>query len=291
MAFQSFTNLQGVLLSPWPTSPEFLTSLSSTTIDAAGESGAAVGRMLLSSGPGTSKTISSAGGKVFFRAGAVTFANAGTTIRVGIQDVAATGLEDGTYDVRGDLVGGTDTITANAIKAVSMSTGSKSITHGDRVAVVIEAISRSGADSLVVNRSSTSSSLPYSTIDSGAGPAKSASIPMISVECDDGTLGWFAAESFAWNSENATAFASNSTPDEHALIFEVPVTCSARGLMLRLGSVAATDDFEAILYSDPLGTPVAERTKASPRPIRCWRTRRMRLRSVRRRRTRSPIRN
>lgn len=34
----------------------------------------------------------------------MTFANAGTNFRIGIQDVASTGLEDGTFDVYADLV-------------------------------------------------------------------------------------------------------------------------------------------------------------------------------------------
>jgi len=43
--------------------------------------------------------------------------------------VASTGLEDGTFDVYADLVGGTDTITGSADQLTAMETGTKTITH------------------------------------------------------------------------------------------------------------------------------------------------------------------
>src|SRR5687768_973556 len=91
-------------------------------------------------GRAASKTISSSGGAIMFRAGAVTFANGSTTLDVGIQDVdSANGpvvRGDGTFDVKKTHQGGTDTINATAFNTISMATGSKTITHGDLVAVV-----------------------------------------------------------------------------------------------------------------------------------------------------------
>ena len=81
-----------------------LTSLASYTnfsaIAAAGRSIAVIGKLVLAAGTG-SKTISSAGGKIYIgKIASRTFANAGSTLRIGIQDVTAgTGLEDGVFDV------------------------------------------------------------------------------------------------------------------------------------------------------------------------------------------------
>lgn len=261
MASQSLYNLQGMLLTPAPNNPEFLATVSNNTIDAAGESVSFIGHMLLSSGPGTTKTISSSNGKIHWRPGASpTFANGSTNLRIGIQDVGATGLEDGTFDVQADLVGGTDTITASVINSTAMESGTKDIAHGDLVAVSFEFTARAGSDSIIVTRTGTSGIMPYCTEDTGSGPVKRAALPLVTVEFNDGTLGWFSNDSTVWNHGVSTAFGSSSTPDEYALVFRLPFPATAIGLYARMSAVAATDDFEAILYSDPLGTPVAQRT-------------------------------
>ena len=262
MAYQPFANRFGFLLTPQPSLE--IPSLANATLNAAGESLGMIGHMLLSSGPGTSKTISGAGGGsiAVLVGSAVTFADAGTTIRIGIQDVdGATGLEDGTHDVYAELVGGTDTITATTVRNTVMETNTKTITHGDQVAVVIEMTARGGTDSVIFNLGGTAvAMMPYTTADTGSGPVLTSRRPYVTVVFDDGTIGWFSSDSWVGVFENATAFSNASTPDEYALVFQVPVPMVASGLFGMLASVAAADDFEMILYSDPLGTPVAERT-------------------------------
>jgi hypothetical protein len=258
MALQSIADGLGYLLTPEIEYIEGTLATQNATIDAAGESVTAIGHIFLSSGPGSSKTISSAGGKVQWYQGTATFANAGTTLRIGVQDVDASGIEDGTFDVYADLVGGTDTITATSINTVPMESGSKTITHGDLIAISIELLSRGGSDVLAIQRGNLSSSMPYFTVDTGSGPQRGVAPPIVSLEFDDGTVGWFVYP--AALAESSATFASNSTPDEVALIFEVPFKATATALHLKLGDLGLSDDFEAILYSDPLGTPVAERT-------------------------------
>lgn len=232
----------------------------SQIIDAAGESAALIGRVHLTTGAATSKTISAAGGgKILWVAGATqTFSNGGTNLRIGINDVTgATGIEDGTHDVYADLVGGTDTITVSAVNTTTMEVGSKTIAHGDLVAVVIEMTTRGGTDSVRVAIDNTNQSItPYSTIDTGSGPGKnSTNLPFITIVFDDGTHGWLGDESFAWTSAANTAFNSGSTPDEQGLIVQYPWDFTAAGILMYLFGVGSADDFEAILYSDPLGTP------------------------------------
>lgn len=263
MALQAFANQYGTIITPYPQLPTGVIvtgSPNSGTIDAAGESQAAIGYVLLSTGPGTSKVISSSGGKIHWKTGAITFANGTTNLRIGIQDVAATGLEDGTYDVRGDLVGGTDTITANVVMSTAMETGSKTIAHGDLIAVVIEMTARGGADSVVVGKGSSNGLVPYGTADVGSGPVRNAQLPAFTIEFDDGTVGWFTASSFVSLVEASPALNTGTTPDEVALIFRLPFPAQVAGLLLAVTSVAAADDFEGILYTDPLGTPAAAHT-------------------------------
>ncbi len=232
-------------------------------MDAAGESVCILGHINLSSGYGTTKTLSAAGGgKIHWHHSSSTFASGTTVLRIGVNDVAVTGLEDGTHDVYGELVGGVDTLTAG-IMATTMGTGSKSITDGDYCALVIEMTGRGGADTVSVGASNTGPGQvqPYGSTDTGGGPTRSIQAPYIGIEFDDGTFGWF--DNFVpYRRTTSVAFGSSSTPDEYALVFRVPFRAVASGLFALLSSLVSTDDFEMIFYEDPLGTPVEARVSA-----------------------------
>lgn len=257
MALQSFANNFGAVICPVPPGDSGVANLA---IDAAGESLTFIGRVNLQGGAGSSKTISSSGGKIHWHTGITTFADSGTTLRLGIQDVGATGLEDGTFDVHADLVGATDTIAGSSIISTAMESGTKTITHGDLIAISFELISRAGADSIAIRRNQQGRAFPYFTSDTGSGPAKTATQgSCATIEFDDGTVGWIG-EYFLFPGFTQTLFQVNSTPDERALIFQVPFPCTVSGVIMNMTSVASTDNFEVIAYSDPLGTPVAEVT-------------------------------
>lgn len=261
MALQSLGGKQGFIMSA--DGGMASSGTANTTLDAAGESRAYIGKVYLAGGTG-SKTISSAGGKIWWRTAGTTFANAGTTIRVGIQDVNASGLEDGTFDVYDDLVGGTDTITGSADQVTTMSSGTKTINHGDLIAVVIEMTAKGGTDSVIVagtNASplarSTNVNFPYTSVDTGTLAKAATGVVGSSIIFDDGTLGWIGFQAFAPGILTATAtnVSSTSNPDEMAAIFQVPFKCKISGGYLYLGSIGSADTFEIVAYSDPLGTP------------------------------------
>lgn len=261
MSFAYLPNRLGALF--WPAPYMTLFSVPSTAtalIDAAAETLAMIGRVHLTSGPGTSKTISSAGGKFYMMISSATWANGSTIVRAGIQDVASTGLQDGTFDTYVDLVPGVDTITGNAINTITMTTGTKTIADGDLVAVAMSMTARGGTDAISALRfGSGVTAFPYATNN---GTRLAIGIPT-TIQFDDGTLGFFDGDYYAYNGLLSTAsFGSGSTPDEYALLFQVPVPLTITALAAKLGAFAQTDDFELILYSDPLGTPVAERTIA-----------------------------
>lgn len=266
MALQSIYNGMGFRLDSammWSTN-----AVTSNTMAAAGRSCAFIGKIYIDGAP-ASKTISSAGGKIAFRTGTCTFANAGTNFRVGIQDLASTGLEDGTFDVYADFTGGGGGIASNTPYEKAMTNGSKTLNHLGIYAICFETTARAGADSIIVQSygnvdffNSAVTEFPYRTVDTGAGVTRQSSAPYgAAIIFDDGTLGWIEG---GWYCPDLTtgniSFNSGSTPDEYGAVFKVPFTCSVRGGYLNVGSISSTDTFEIILYSDATGTPVAERT-------------------------------
>lgn len=249
------------------------TSATSTTIDAAGESSGIIGNVRLASGPGTSKTISSAGGRIYWHSGNVTWANGSTSVSIGIQDVdLTTGVEDGTFDVAAVVTGGDGTFVATSINRAAMTTGTKTIADGDLVAVVLEMTARGGADSAQIRRPNAghfgSMMFPYGTTDSGSGPSKNTTAPPVLIEFDDGTVGWIEGQalSHAWStSADLQSFNSGSSPDEYAAVFSVPyrVTCPTLGI--GINDIDSGDNYEVVLYSDPWGTPtIIETITADP---------------------------
>lgn len=249
------------LRAPWPLLTYHAFSLGTAVENAAGESVSAIGRIRLPPGS-ASKTISSAGGAIIWPTGnTATFANAGTTLRIGIQDVAA-GVEDASWDTYAELVGGTDSLSTASWNNTPMESGSKTVSEGDTIAVVIEMTARGGADSVFISRATdlfpATLAFPYATTDTGTLAKASAGLICL-LKFDDGTYGWidrggapFVAPSLVIT---AASIASDTTPDEYAGLFKLPIRATVESLYCYVTNAAATDDFEIILYSDPLGTP------------------------------------
>lgn len=241
-----------------------------TVIDAAGEEVICLGHVWLEGRTG-SKTLSAAGGgSIWWMPGAptITFANAGTTMRVGVQDVDLTagppGRGDGTDDVYADLVGGTDTITALTFRQTTMTTGTKAISHGQFVALSLRLTARGGTD-LVRVRAVNAVGATVTTINpllpcvnsNLGGYAHVNAVPLVVFQFDDATLGYFYG-SFVTSTGalvTATAYNTGSTPDERGNIFRLPGPTKVDGLWAFLRFSGAIVDAELCLYSDPLGTP------------------------------------
>lgn len=264
MAMQNVANKMGIPLDScmwWGAN-----AANNNTMNAAGDSCAFIGKIFLEGGTG-SKTISSAGGAITFRTGTVTFANAVTNVRIGIQDLTAGGLNDDTFDVYADFVAGG--LASNTWYEKAMTNGTKTINHLDTVAITFEMTARGGTDSVVISSYSSqilyaaAINFPYRVLDSGSGPTRQPSAPYgACIIFDDGTLGWIQGAWFfpGMNGVTTQTYNSVTTPDEYGAVFQVPFKCSVRGGYLIIGSIASTDNFEIILYSDAEGTPVAERT-------------------------------
>ena len=254
-----------------PSSPTGMAGTASDSLNAANETFAFIGQVLLENPLSGSKTISSAGGgSIVWTAGTVTFANGATTFDIGIQDVStATSIAqpDGTFDVKASFTGGGGGVTANAVNTSVMTTGTKTIAHGDLIAITLAMTTRGGTDSIIVILNHMSnywqdSLLPGVVNNSSGTWARNASaIPNAYIIFDDGTIGWLAGTSFTKTSPTVLNYNSGTaTADEYGNLLNYPVTFNALGIVLTGYAVNASADFELLLYSTPLGTPVVERT-------------------------------
>jgi hypothetical protein len=234
------------------------------TIDAATEKQAYIGRIKLPGGVGTSKTISAAGGgSIVFRPNATTFANGSTTLEIGLQDVdSTTGVPvrpDGTFDVSRVLTGGVDTINANALNTIAMTggSGSKTLTHGDLVAIVFDMTARAGADSIVFGTmGGTNPQLPTCVQNLTGTWATSFNTPIVAIIFDDASVGMLDG-GYVHGGATTESYQDSSNPDERGIAFQVPVDCTLDQLWAYVGVASAAADQSWDLYSDPFGTPTS----------------------------------
>lgn len=232
------------------------------TMDAATEKVAFMGVVMWDGAPGSAKTMGSAS-KIHFLTGACTFADGSTTLRIGLQDLLATGsiaTPDGTFDVYADLTGGAG-ITGSAVNTVTLSTsGSKSVAHGQALAIVWDMTARGGADSVVITGLTSSTNLwrmPGAAPFTGGGWGGTGQYtPMVLLEADDGTFGILSGVPFI-SAAAITTYSDSTNPDERGLIFQVPFQCKVDGIWIQMGSGNAAADSTLSLYADPLGTPNA----------------------------------
>lgn len=248
------------LLPSTPTSG--IPALASSLTDAAGEITAYIGHVHFTAGEGTSKTVSSAGGKLQFRTGAVTWAGAGTTLIVGLQDVSSTTGpvvqpdEVWTGEPQKSLVQGTDALSANTWTTATFSSGSRTIAHGDLIAVVFDMTVRNGADAVNVTGLQAPAAQHRPTVVNKTGGTYAAltMFPNVIIECDDGTLATIK-HSYPCSAVTTRSFNTGSTPDEYGNIIIPPFDCKTDALWSNVAPGAA---LELNLYSSAGGTPVQE---------------------------------
>lgn len=236
------------------------------TLDAANEAAIFIGRIETSDlGSHTIDTTGSS--SIGWRSNALTFANAGTTVKVGIAPVdtangpparASNAADVISFDVAASFTGGGGGITANAWQTSVPTTGTKTIANGDLVAIAVQMTARGGADSVVVGTFSTGlSHRPTSTTFLSAaysGTGGSASNQIICFS--DGAFGWISG-GLVLSTVTAQTFNSGSATKEYGQLFKLPFPAKIFGIYGWLDPDADTD---FILYSDPTGTPVPEKT-------------------------------
>lgn len=235
-------------------------------LDAANEALIFIGAVLTSDGG--SHTINTTGSSSLgWRSGAVTFSNAGTTVKVGLAAVlttagpparAANAADVITFDVSQSLIGGGGGITANAWQTHVPDTGSKTIANGDLVAFCVQMTARGGSDLVNVqtNNNGTTWHRPTVTTYVAAAYGPQAVVPNAIITFSDGAIGYFQG-SEVFSSINTRLWNSGSGTAEYGQLFNLPFPAKIYGLYAWL---APTADCDLVLYSNPLGTPVAEKT-------------------------------
>lgn len=239
----------------------------SITMDAAEEAIIFIGQIKTSDG--ASHTLDTSGSSaIVYRTGAVTFANAGTTVKVGIAPVdmangpparASNAANVISFDVSCDMTGGGGGVTANAWQTKTPTTGTKTIANGDLVAVAVQMTARAGADSVVVPTPNGGNQphLPQVTSYTGGSYANAAGLPNCIIVFSDGAIGYFFGGEVVGGAASTRTYNSGSATKEYGQLFDLPVPLTLTGLY---AWIDPDNDAELILYSDPLGTPVAERT-------------------------------
>jgi hypothetical protein len=230
-------------------------------MNSAGQTSFIVGHVYFPAQAG-SKTISSAGGVLYLNTSAsVVFADGSTNLRAGVQDVDTSGINDGTFDVYADCVGGVFSLGSNACVAVPMASGTKTIGFMDLVAIGVTLTARAGSDLVTIRRAvaagAFANGLPYG-ITNGS---RAATVPLHMLKFDDGTYGWILAAPLLFNTASGgltnTSITTASSPDEYGAAIQVPVRTQICGYGLTFGAVASADAFEMRVFSDPFGSPSA----------------------------------
>lgn len=244
------------------------TALATTTntMDAADEATIYIGQVFTSDG--ASHTIDTTGSSSLqWRTSTVTFANGGTTVVVGLAAVDTGAGPPGrasnttnviNFDVSKSLTGGGGGVTTDAWQTHVPDTGTKTIANGDFVAFAVQMTARGGADSVRAAIQSASSSVHRPTVTGYIGGSYTAlsGVPNCIIVFSDGALGYFYGGS-VFSTINTRTWNTGGAVDEYGQLYNFPFPMKIHGIY---GHIDSDADCNIVLYSDPLGTPVAEKT-------------------------------
>jgi hypothetical protein len=245
-----------------------VSGLSNTQLDATNEAAIMYGRVITEDG--ASHTINTTGSSALgWRTGTVTFANAGSTVKVGLAPLdtttgvparASNSSDVIAFDVSASFTGGGGGITTTAWQESVPTSGTKTIANGDLLAFAVQMTTRGGAsDTVQVSAAGSlqTEAFPGSTDFTGAAYASLGRLPNAVITFSDGTLGFFYGAYVASVGLNNQTWDNTSGTKEYGNLIQLPVPATAFGIS---AFVTVTGDADLILYSNPLGTPVAEKT-------------------------------
>lgn len=237
-------------------------------LDASGKKAAQNGYLWLNGAPTSTKACTSAGCKLWFKTGGtLTWASAGSTIIVSLQDpdtTAVIGKPDESADVSKSLVQGTDALSASTWTQVAFDTNSKTLTHGMPISAVFDMSVRNGSDSVQVSSPSLASgpNFPNVSLKSGTWSNVNA-MPNVLIQTDDGTYGWIDGGWPYFNVANhSPSYASDSTPNEKGTGFFLPEPMEVDAFWFTGGMSTVNSAADLVLYQDPYGTPVSLASKS-----------------------------
>ena len=241
-------------------------AITAVTQDAANEAAIMYGQVF--NDDGNSHTIDTTGSSALqWRTSTATFANAGTTFKVGLAAMDTTTGPPGravnatdviTFSVSKSMTGGGGGVTANAWQSHVPDSGSLTVANGDFLAFCTQMTARGGSDTIntIVSTSGNSIERPSVTSFTGGAYAAVTAAPNCVIAYSDGHLGFFAASSLI-STVTSQAWNNTSGTKEYGNYLQFPFPVKIYGIF---SIIALNGDCDFILYSDPLGTPVAEKT-------------------------------
>ena len=264
----ALTKLGGVIHFPYRFMATSQEAVTSSSMSSTGRQVHFVGQVYLENPTGGSKTISAAGGGLIAWRSATTaiFNNAGTQLDIGIQDLdmtisATPSRGDGTYDVSATLIGGTDSLGSSGTKETVMESGSKTLAHGDFIAIAFNMVSRGGTDTVSIGCSSmgdyndqTKYIPAVNSVTSGTWSTIVNGTPQVAIVFDDGTIGWLS-EGLPPMSQSNLSINTGTTPDEVGNYIKLRTKVRVLGFILDTLLANNSSTFDIVIYSTPLGTP------------------------------------
>lgn len=256
----------------------FPSSGDSLLMDADEEEVQMIGRICLPGGPGSSKTFGTSGSKVNWNSGASITFQATATLRVGVKRSASISAASGpparatsgaaAFDVYGDLVGGTDTISSTSPITVTMAAGTPfTVTHGDLIAICFHLDVTANAQSVKVRQSAASSSgaeFPACTLvtASGATFTRIDGSASAVLTFDDGSIGYFDCGTVCYGLASETIGNTNI----YGNVLRLPVPCEIDAVAVHFTSAGGTSNIDIGIWTDPAGTPTAHAGNVSADP-------------------------
>lgn len=245
-------------------------ALTANLIDAAGEYVDFMGHVIWDGQPASAKTVSSAGGKVYWRTGAVTWTTAGTTLRISIQDIDGATLiprGDGTDDVYLDIVQGTTALAATTNYTggaqASFTNGSKSIAHGDLICIRFRIAAHVSTNLVnIIARNSIRGAGWPAVSHNTASVAAVLAIPNVMLVADDGTVGWIDGSGFLGALTSRTFDSGTGTADEYGNAFSIPFGIEVIGAeVFQSVAVGTGTGYDVNLFTGSAASPTKSRTR------------------------------
>ena len=249
-------------------SPSNLIGFAVTTpvLDAVNEAIICIGT-LVTSDQGSHTLNTTGSSSIGWRSSTLTFASGTTVVKIGLAAVDTAAGPPGravnaadviSFDVSANFTGGGGGITASAYQTSVPTTGTKTVAHGDKIAIAIQMTARGGTDTVrpQVQDANAGLGLPIVTSFLAAAYSLGTTIPNFFITFADGATGWLKGSEI-FSTVAVRTYNNSSSPSEFGQLYQFAAPLRIDGIW---GAFAIPGDADVILYSDPLGTPVAERT-------------------------------
>lgn len=229
----TLTALNGLVIPPYPDINNVAPGTNNQVIDATGEKSGFVVQA-----PKTGNIR-----KIHFRTAAAATPT-DTDVRVESVD-AATGMPSGSLlNANSNVTVASASITANSWITTGNLTADAAVTKGQLIAIVV---APTGSPNIRVAVFSTNAGFrfPYVTLFTAAWALVPGNVPILALEYSDGSFAYMPGVNAA-SAFNSHAIASDTTPDEIALVFQVPGPVTVSGFWLWAD---LDGDADVILYN------------------------------------------